>query len=330
MIACELRQQNSPKEVKRTMRAVTFSRFGGPEVLEVVDLPEPVPGPGEVRIRVAAATVNPTDVGFRSGRQSAQLPPDIRPPYIPGMELAGTVDMVGPGANLQAGQQVMAIVMPRRPAGGAMAEEVVVPADSVAALPNGASLEQAATLPMNGLTVRLALDQMGLQPGQFLLVTGAAGAVGGYAVELGVADGLRVIAVASPQDEGLMKQMGASLFVPRGNELPQRVRAAVPGGVDGVVDAALIGPPILSAIKDGGRLAAVRGWEGGTERGIEIMQVRVAEYLQNQQALAELGRLASDGKLTLRVAETYPPERTGEAQERLIAGGVRGRLVIVF
>jgi NADPH:quinone reductase-like Zn-dependent oxidoreductase len=312
------------------MRAVTFSSFGGPEVLEVIDLPEPAPGPGEVRIHVAAATVNPTDVGFRSGRQAVQLGSDVRPPYIPGMELAGTVDLVGPGANWQIGQLVMAIVMPRRPAGGAMAEEVVVPADSVAELPKGASLEQGATLPMNGLTVRLALDELALRPGQFLLVTGAAGAVGGYAVELGVADGLRVIAIAGPQDEPLMKKMGASVFVARGDGLPDRVRAAVPGGVDGVVDAALIGPPILAAIRDGGKLAAVRGWEGDTERGIKVKQVRVAQYLENQQALAELGRLASEGKLTLRVAETFPPERTGEAQEKLIAGGVRGRLVIVF
>jgi NADPH:quinone reductase-like Zn-dependent oxidoreductase len=163
-----------------------------------------------------------------------------------------------------------------------------------------------------------------------LAVTGAAGAVGGYAVELGVADGLRVIAVAGPRDEALVKQMGASVFIPRGDDAAQRIRAVVPGGVDGVVDAAVIGAPILPAIKDGGALAAVRAWEGETERGIEIKQVRVAAYLENQQALAGLGRLVADGKLTLRIAETFPPERTGEAQQKLIAGGVRGRLVIVF
>src|SRR6266702_7058492 len=101
------------------MRAVTFSRFGGPEVLEVKELPVPQPGPGEVRIRVAAATVNPTDVGFRSGRQAAQLPANLQPPFIPGMELAGTIDGVGAGTGWQLGQEVMAIVMPRRPAGGA-------------------------------------------------------------------------------------------------------------------------------------------------------------------------------------------------------------------
>ena len=188
------------------MRAVTFSQLGGPEVLQVSDLPEPHPGPGEVRIRVAAATVNPTDISFRSGRQlsTAQLAEmGVRPPYIPGMELAGVVDAVGASTNWRAGDRVMAIVNPRRPGGGAQAEFVVVPAASVARVPEGTSLEAAATLPMNGLTVRLALDRLALKPGQTLGVTGAAGAVGGYAVELGVSDGLRVIAVARPQDEAL-------------------------------------------------------------------------------------------------------------------------------
>jgi len=128
------------------MRAVTFSRFGGPEVLEVADLPEPQPGPGEVRIRVAAATVNPTDISFRSGRHStARLATmGVRPPYIPGMELAGVVDAVGEGTNWHPGDRVMAIVSPRRPGGGAQAELVVVPAASVARVPEGASLAAAA------------------------------------------------------------------------------------------------------------------------------------------------------------------------------------------
>jgi NADPH:quinone reductase-like Zn-dependent oxidoreductase len=315
------------------MRAVTFSRFGGPEVLEVAELPEPRPGPGEVRIRVAAATVNPTDIGFRAGRQQpTQLAEmGVHPPYIPGMELAGVVDAVGAGADgWQPGERVMAIVNPRRPGGGAQAERVVVPAESVARVPEGASLEGAATLPMNGLTVRLALDRLELRPGQTLGVTGAAGAVGGYAVQLGAVAGLRVIAVAGPQDEALVKGLGADVFVPRGDTAAQGIRDAVPGGVDALVDAALIGPAILPAIRDGGRLAAVRPFTGEPERGIRIQLVRVSEYLRNQPALDGLGRLVAAGKLTLRVAETFPPERAADAQRKLEAGGVRGRLVIVF
>jgi len=311
------------------MRAVTFSRFGGPEVLEVMDLPEPQPGPGQVRIHVAAATVNPTDIGFRSGRQSAQLN-DLQPPYIPGMELAGTVDAVGSDTNWSIGDRVMAIVIPRRPEGGAMAESVIVPSNSVARVPEGSSLEEAATLPMNGLTVRRALDLLGLKPGETLAVTGAAGAVGGYGVELGVAAGLRVIAVAGPADEALLTKLGAESVIPRGDDVAGRIRELVPGGVDGLLDAAVIGAPILPAVRDGGGMAVVRGFEGDTERGIAIHQVRVSDYAENHEALDGLGQLVSHGKLTLRVAEAFPPERVGEAQSRLEAGGVRGRLIIVF
>jgi NADPH:quinone reductase-like Zn-dependent oxidoreductase len=311
------------------MRAVTFSRFGGPEVLEVRDLPEPVPGPGQVRIRVAAATVNPTDIGFRSGRQAAHIG-DLQPPYIPGMEAAGVVDAVGPGSAWRPGERVMAIVVPRRPEGGAMAESIVVPSASVARIPEGVSFEAAATLPMNGLTVRQALDLLQLKPGDMLAVTGAAGAVGGYAIQLGKVEGLRVIAVASPRDEPLLKDLGADVVVPRGDDAAARIREIVPPGVDGVIDAALLHTAILPAIRDGGGLAAVRPFEGEPERGITIHRVGVTAYAENQEALADLARLVAEGKLTLRVAETFPPERVAEAHRKLEAGGVRGRLVVVF
>ena len=314
------------------MRAVTFSRLGGPEVLEVRELPDPQPGPGEVRIRVAAATVNPTDISFRSGRQFtiAQLAEmGVRPPFIPGMELAGVVDAVGDGAPWRPGDRVMAIVNPRRPGGGAQAELVVVPAASVARVPEGTSLEAAATQPMNGLTVRLALDQLALKPGQTLAVTGAAGAVGGYAVELGVAEGLRVIAVARPQDEAVVRRFGATTFIPSGESAMRQVHDAAPGGVDGLIDAAVLDGAALPAIRDGGKLATVRGFSGPSERGITIEPVRVTSYVHNHEALDRLGRLVGEGRLTLRVAETFPAERAAEAQQKLAAGGTRGRLVIV-
>jgi len=311
------------------MRAVTFSRFGGPEVLEVSDRPIPEPGPNQVRIRVAAATVNPTDISFRSGRQANQLD-GVNPPYTPGMEFAGVVDAVGAGSDWRPGDRVMAIVVPRRPEGGAQAELVVVPSASVARIPEGTSLEEAATIPMNGLTVRQALDRLALKPGDTLAVTGAAGAVGGYAIELGVADSLRVIAVASPNDEALLKKLGADVVVPRGDDAVQGIRKLVPDGVDGLIDAANIGAPMLPAIRDGGGLAVVRGYEGETERGITVHQVRVGTYAENQAALNQLGELVAQKKLTPRVAETFPPERTAEAHKKLEAGGVRGRLVIVF
>ena len=315
------------------MRAVTFSQLGGPEVLEVSQLPVPQPGPGEVRIRVAAATVNPTDISFRSGRQFtiAQLAEmGVRPPFIPGMELAGVVDAVGEGTSWRPGDRVMAIVNPRRPGGGAQAEQVVVPAASVARVPEGTGFEAAATLPMNGLTVRLALDKLALKPGQTLGVTGAAGAVGGYAVELGVSEGLRVIAVAAREDEALVKRFGASIVVPRGDGAIRALHNAAPGGVDGLIDAAVLDAAALPAIRDGGKLATVRGWAGPSERGITIEPVRVISYLTNHEALDRLGQLVAAKRLTLRVAETFTPERAADAQRKMTAGGIRGRLVIVF
>ncbi len=315
------------------MRAVTFSQLGGPEVLEVLELPAPQPGPGDVRIRVAAATVNPTDISFRSGRQFtvAQLAEmGVRAPFIPGMELAGVVDAVGDGTSWRPGDRVMAIVNPRRPGGGAQAEQVVVPAASVARVPEGTGLEAAATLPMNGLTVRLALDKLALRPGQTLGVTGAAGAVGGYAVELGVSDGLRVIAVAAPKDEALVKRFGASIVVPRGDGAIRGLHDAAPGGVDGLIDAAVLDAAALPAIRDGGKLATVRGFAGPSERGITIEPVRVTSYVLNHEALDRLGQLVAAKRLTLRVAETFPPERAADAHRKMTAGGIRGRLLIVF
>jgi NADPH:quinone reductase-like Zn-dependent oxidoreductase len=315
------------------MRAVTFSQLGGPEVLEVSEVPVPEPGPGEVRIRVAAATVNPTDISFRGGRQFtiAQLAEmGVHPPFVPGMELGGVVDAVGEGTSWRPGDRVMAIVNPRRPGGGAQAELVVVPAASVARVPEGTSLEAAATLPMNGLTVRLALDKLALGPGQTLGVTGAAGAVGGYAVQLGVSEGLRVIAVAAPKDEALVKRLGASIVVPRGEGAIRGLYDAAPGGVDGLIDAAVLDAAALPAIRDGGKLATVRGFAGPSERGITIEPVRVTSYLLNQEALDRLGQLVAAKRLSLRVAETFTPDRAAEAHRKMAGGGIRGRLLIAF
>ena len=180
------------------MRAVGFTRYGGPEVLGLVDLPAPEPGEGEIRIRVAAATVNPSDTLFRSGGLAALMTGEW--PYVAGLELAGIVDAAGPNARWQAGDRVAAMTRFIPDGRGAHAELVVVHGDSAAEIPDGLGLVEAATIPMNGLTVRLAYDTLGLAPGDVVAISGAAGAVGGYATEVAVADGLRVIAIASPED----------------------------------------------------------------------------------------------------------------------------------
>ncbi len=312
------------------MRAVGVTEFGGPEVLRVVELPDPQAGPGEVRIRVHAAAVNPTDTGLRSGGRASQLR-DIPPPYVPGMDAAGVLDQIGPGVdtNLRVGDHVMAIVVPHG-SHGAYAELLVVPAESVTRVPAGATDAEAATLPMNGLTTRQALDLLDLAPGQTLAVTGAAGAVGGYAVQLGKAEGLRIIADAAPEDEQLVKDLGADVVVPRGPEFAARVREVVPDGVDGLIDAALLNELVVPAVRDGGRIATVRGFTGEPERGITFHPVFVRNYAREHDKLDRLRQQAESGTVTLRVAKTLAADHAAEAHRTLEAGGTRGRLVLEF
>lgn len=312
------------------IRAVGFTEFGDPSVVRVLTVPMPEPGPGQVRVRVAAATVNPTDLGFRHGGR--RMGGDLQPPYIPGMELAGVIDATGPSAgSWQAGDRVMAAVSPWEPGGGAQAGYRVVDADQLARVPDGISLEAAATLPMNGMTVRAALDMLALPPGSTLAVTGSAGAVGGYAIQLGTHEGLAVTGDAAPgPDEDLVRSFGARHVVARGEAMASAVRALYPSGVDAVLDAALLGPAILPAVRDGGQLLAVRPFQGETERDIKISLVLVGQHLHEGSRLAELAELAAKGVLTLRIAEVLPAERAAEAHRRLEAGGVRGRLVLTF
>ena len=195
------------------MRAVGFTEFGDPSVLHIVTVPKPSPGPGQVLVKVAAATVNPTDLGFRAGGRA--LPPGVEPPYIAGMDLAGVIDAVGldvtgpDGTSWQVGDRVMAAVSPSVPGGGAQAEYVAVAEDALARVPDGWSLEEAATLPMNGLTVRNALDLLALPPGSTLAVTGSAGIVGQFALQLGRHEGLTVIGDAAPAEIELIESFGA-------------------------------------------------------------------------------------------------------------------------
>ena len=310
------------------MRAIVVRSFGGPEVLELADLPEPHAGPGEVRIRVRAATVNPTDTALRAGLYGDRL--TSPPPHIPGMEAAGEVDEVGEGAGWAVGDAVMGIALPTSRRGGAYAERIVLPAGSVARVPEGHDFITASTLPMNGLTARLTLDRLALAPGATLAVTGAAGAYGGYVVQLARADGLRVVADASEADEDLVRSFGADVVVRRGPDVAGRIRAAVPGGVDALADGSVQNAEVLPAIRDGGALASVRRWTGPSERGITLHAILVSDYARNHEALDRLRVQVEEGRLSLRVARTFSPEAAAEAHRQLEAGGTRGRLVIRF
>ena len=311
------------------VRASGFHTYGPPEVLEIITLPDLTPVEGQVRVRVAAATVNPSDVLFRSGGLAAFMP-DATPPYIAGLEFAGVIDAVGPGVSWDTGVPVVGLTAFIPGGRGAHAEQVVVDARSVVEAPQGVSMAQAATLPMNGLTARMALDRLGLAAGDTLAVTGAAGALGGYVVQLAASEGIRVVAISSPADEELLRELGASAFVARGDQSATDVREATDGGADAAVDAAVIGVEMLPAIRDDGRIVCVRAFAGDLERGISAVPVSVREYATESEKLQSLAACVDRGALSLRVAETFPPQRAAEAHERLEAGGVRGRLVLVF
>ena len=312
------------------MRAVGVTEFGGPEALEVLDLEEPEPGRGQVRIRVAAAAVNPTDTGVREGRYGEALE-QHGPPWIPGMDLAGTIDVLGAEVDrFEIGDEVMAVVTPMRPEGGAYAQSVVVDADSVVHVPDNVSLTQASTLPMNGLTAWLALETLDLGIGDRLLVTGGAGQLASYVIQLAKQDAIRVYADAAPEDRELVESFGADIVLERGDDLAERVREVSPDGVDAVVDTALLHAAIVPAVKDGGGIAAVRTFEGETERDVEVHQIMVFDVLDRTDQLERLASLAEGGHLQPRVADTLPASRAAEAHERLAEGGVRGRLVLEF
>jgi NADPH:quinone reductase len=310
------------------LRAVVIPEPGDPDVLEVVDRPARKPGAGEVRIAVSAAAVNPTDIALRQ-RGGGDLPA----PWVPGMDAAGIVESVGPDVDrLGVGDQVMAAVSPRRPEGGAQQELLVVPAASVVPIPDGVTLTEAATLPMNGLTARSGLELLGLKAGDTLAVTGGAGLLASYVIPLAKERGLRVIADAKPEDEELVRSFGADVVVPRGQGFTDAVLEEAPEGVDAVYDTALLRRAAFPAIRDGGQIVVVRGWDGDEveDRGIRVHPVRVASVLERTDWLEELRPLASDGRIKLRVAKEFPPEQAAEAERLMDAGGLRGRAVIVF
>ncbi|MEO6957506.1 MAG: NADP-dependent oxidoreductase [Antricoccus sp.] len=311
-------------------RAIGVMEFGGAEKLQVLEVPIEHAGPGQVRVRVHAAAVNPTDTYIPAGARAAR-DTDPQFPFVPGMDVAGVIDEIGDDVqtDLQIGDAVMGIVVPDHAHGG-YRESIVLPAGSVTAAPAGRSHVEAATIPMNGLTARLALDLLDLKPGQVIAVTGAAGAFGGYVVQLAKADGLTVIADSSEADEDLVRALGADIIVRRGDDVAERIRRHFPDGVDALADGAVMDTLALPAVKDDGGVATVRFWKGNGERNLRFHPVIVRDYAENYDALDKLRQQAEDGSLTIRVAGTFAAEKAGEAQQALARGGVRGRFVLTF
>ena len=305
------------------MRTVISRRYGGPEVLEVVDVPTPDPSPDDVLVAVRAAALNPVDLAMRQGLMAAAIGEPF--PLGLGWDIAGTVAAVGGNVTRWAvGDEVVGLRDEFVGPTGAHASHVVLPADALAPAPRGVSPEAAATFPLNTLTALQALDLIGLEAGATLVVTGAAGGVGDYVVALAARRGLRVVAVARAEDEADVRANGAAEFVT--GEVADAVRAVLPGGADGLVDAAQVGAPALAAVRDGGAFVAVSDpSEPPAERGITVATVHVHHDAEQQTALVGL---VEDGTLRLRVADTFTLDDAAEAHRAAAQPGLRGRVVL--
>lgn len=296
------------------MRAAVVRTFGGPEAVEIVESEVPEPAARQVRIKVTATALNPVDLATRAGAFGG-----AGKQVGLGWDIAGTVDAVGVASAWNVGDEVVAIHPGMLKPLGAHAEYVVVATDAVAIAPTTVDAAHAATLPLNGLTAAQALDLLGLSAGQSLLVTGAAGAVGGYAVQLAARQGVAVTALARESDAELVRSLGA-----------QRLASAdelEPGGFDAVLDTAVLGETALEWVRDGGTyVGVIPQAQPAPVRGVRTDAVEVAG---DGARLAELVRLVDEGALTLRVAQTYPLAEASQAHTHLTKGPTRGRLVLI-
>jgi len=301
------------------VKAVRFSRFGGPEVLEIVDLPDPQPGPGQVRIAVRAAGVNPSDWKKREGLMDPELPQTL------GYEAAGVVDELGEGAaDVAVGDRVFGFSAE----GAAQAELAVL--SHYAPIPPSLDFPGAAALPAAVETATRALDQLAgggkSGSGSTLLVNGASGSVGSAAVQLAVVRGARVIGTASPANHEYLRSLGAEP-VAYGEGLVERVRALTPDGVDLALDVAGSGvlPELIELAGGPEHVVTIADFNGAQEHGVRFSRGDAGRALH---ALADVGELIESGRFSLPVAQTFPLAEIAAAHRVSEGGHVRGKIVL--
>ena len=298
------------------MKAVRFSEFGGPEVLQIAELPDPRPGPGQVRIAVRAAGVNPSDWKKREGLMDGDLPQTM------GHEAAGVVDELGEGvAGVAIGDRVFGFSAE----GAAQAELAVL--SHYAPIPPSLDFAGAAALPAAIETATRALDQLGVGGGSTLLINGASGSVGSAAVQLAVVRGARVIGTAGPGNHEYLRSLGAEP-VAYGEGLAERVRALVPGGVDLALDVAGSGvlPELIELAGGAEHVLTVADFGGARAHGVRFSSGDAGRALH---ALAEIGELIESGRFSLPVARTFPLADVAEAHRVGERGHPRGKLVLL-
>jgi NADPH:quinone reductase len=305
---------------------VVATAFGGPEVLSVIDEPTPEPGPGQVRLAVRAAGVNPIDYKAYSGAFGSD--PTSLPMHL-GAEAAGVVSALGAGVDAVAvGDEVIAYR-----ASGAYAAEVVLAVDAVVPKPAAMSWDEAGGLLLTGATATHTLEAVGLRADEVVLIHGASGGVGLFAVQLAAARGATVIATAAAAKHELLRELGATP-VAYGTGLADRVRAAAPGGVDAAID--LIGTDeavdvSLELVADRQRIATIAAFGRAADAGIKLLgngpgadpgdDVRAA-------ARRQLTRAYEDGTLRVLVARAYPLADAAEAHRDIMRGHTTGKIVL--
>lgn len=315
------------------MQVIGLTEYGAPDVLRSIEIHEPHAGPGEVRIRVRAAAVNPVDTIIRAGGFAGN-DGAISGAVVPGTDVVGVVDEVGPDqpadADVTLGDEAIGFVAPDGDHGG-YSEYIVLPARSVTRKPSTLNDAEAVSFLSNALTAAITLEHLRLEPGATLAVTGATGAVGGYLVELAARQGVTVIAAASEEEAALVRGFGATTVIDRSTDFVEGVLAATDGrGVDALADPAILTDRVIGAVRDGGQIAFYLPTEVDPGRGIEVFGSYVMRSNTRHDVIAELARLAGRGDLTTRVSGTLPAADAAAAHSRLEQGGLRGRLVLEF
>jgi NADPH:quinone reductase-like Zn-dependent oxidoreductase len=310
------------------MKAVRFHDYGEPGVLRYEDVERPVPGAGQVRLRVAATSFNPIDASVRAGTMRGPMPVTL--PHTPGRDVAGTVDALGDGVD---GLEVGAAVIGFLPMtdDGASAEYILAPADALAPAPTSIPLPDAAALPLVGLTAWQALFDHGkLQAGQRVLVNGAGGAVGGYAVQLAKNAGAHVIATAGPRSSEAVKSAGADEII---DHTTTGVAAAVTEPVDVVLNLAPVDPAELTAlaalVRAGGAVVNTTVWmpaPSDEERGVRGIDLFVRG---DAEQLSRLVSLVDGGKLRVEIAERVRLAELPALHARAAEGAVHGKVIVV-
>ncbi|NLG56563.1 MAG: NADP-dependent oxidoreductase [Rhodococcus sp.] len=304
------------------MRAAVVREPGTTTAIEFIDTATPDVGPGDIRIKVAAAGVNPIDLYTRNGflHEAGALERGVQTGL--GWEVAGVVDAVGAEVtDFAVGDRVAALTTTMTAPIAGYADYLVVEAKGAAHIPDDLAFAPASVLPVSALTADQAIALSGVKQGDSLLVTGAAGMVGGFTVQLAARQGVKVIAVASKSDEPVLREWGADLVIDRDTDVAAAVKNIYPDGADAAIDAAIIVEPALAAVRAGGKYVGVRPMDVPTSDVVDVVSVWVE---QDSARLAELARTDLD----IRVAQTLPLTDARLAHEIAEKGGVRGRIVL--